>query len=70
MDAIQLLLLSVLLYCANALVALFSGTSRSGRIAVAILGVLAALAGIVSAGIALTAIKPPSLELLQKHNQT
>jgi hydrogenase-4 component B len=65
MDAIQFLLLSVLLYCASALVALFSGASRSGRIAVAIIGVLAALAGIVSAGIALTAVKPPSLELLQ-----
>ena len=66
MDAIQLLLLSIILYVAAALAALL--LNRYGHIArmtAGWLGVLASLAGVASAGVALVSAAPPEVGLFQ-----
>src|SRR3990172_5360625 len=66
MDAIQLLLLSIILYIAAALAALL--LNPYGHIARRVagwLGVLASLAGVASAGLAMVAATPPELRLFQ-----
>jgi hydrogenase-4 component B len=72
MTSIQLLILSILFYCASALVALLleaprdAGQTRQGAgLVTAILGLLGSLCGIASAGLALAAVSPPSLALFQ-----
>ena len=66
MDAIQLLLLSILLYIAAGLAALL--LHRYGHIARGVagwLGVLASIAGVASAGLAMVAKVPPELRMFQ-----
>jgi hydrogenase-4 component B len=70
MAAIQLLILSILFYCASALVALLldgrSGKeNRPARLATALLGLLGSISGIASAGLALVGASPPALPLFQ-----
>jgi len=64
MDAIQLLLLSIILYLAAALTALL--LNRSGgtaRVVAGSLGLLASLAGCASAVVAMLAVIPPEVSL-------
>jgi hydrogenase-4 component B len=66
MDAIQLLLLSILLYIGAALAALFLAESGSfGKSAAGWLGLLASLAGAASAGLALLSVNTPEITLFQ-----
>jgi hydrogenase-4 component B len=66
MDAIQLLLLSIILYFSAALAALL--LNRNGdqaRIAAGVLGVLASLVGVACAGLAFVSAYPPEVGLFQ-----
>jgi hydrogenase-4 component B len=66
MDAIQLLLLSIILYAGAALAALFLNKPGGiARIAAGWLGLLASLAGVASAGLALMAASTPEISLFQ-----
>jgi hydrogenase-4 component B len=65
MIAIQLLLLSILLFGAAACAAWLPGSGRIARSTASVLGLIASLAGIASAVPALTAAVPPSLALFQ-----
>jgi hydrogenase-4 component B len=65
MIAIQLLLLSILLFGAAACAAWLPGSGRIARSTASVLGLIASLAGIASAVLALTAAVPPSLALFQ-----
>jgi len=66
MGAIQLLLLSILLFLASALIALFwSISGRAARLLVGLLGLVASLVGVAAAGLALTAGVTPALYMFQ-----
>lgn len=66
MDAIQLLLLSISLYVAAALVALMPGGSgQAARIMAGWLGLLASLAGVACAGVSIAAVQAPEISLFQ-----
>ena len=65
MDAIQLLLLSIILYSLAAFIALLSTSGSASRLAVVSLGLLASIAGVLSSAFALAAVKTPSAILFQ-----
>lgn len=71
MSPIQLLILSILFYCASALAALLldsrskAGERRNTGLVVAILGLLGSLCGIASAGLAFLSSSPPAMPLFQ-----
>jgi hydrogenase-4 component B len=65
MDAIQFIMLSLLLYCCAALVALLGGGGRAARLAAGWVSLLASLAGVVSAAMAFAASDSPTIALLQ-----
>jgi hydrogenase-4 component B len=66
MDAIQLLLLSIVLYVGAALAALFlNKPGGGGRIVAGWIGLLASLAGVASAGLALISANVPEISLFQ-----
>ncbi len=64
MDAIQLLMLSIVLYSVGAVLALLSGSGRLARWAGGGLGLLGSVAGVVSAATALVSSEAPALALL------
>lgn len=64
MIAIQLLLLSISLYCVGALASLLSKSSQNARYVSGIFGLVASAVGIATAVLALGADSPPTLALL------